>query len=373
VISTIAILAFFALPTLSATPDPLSEEALIEEVRHVNAPAANRKTHADPAMPGTFAELATPRFDRLLPAFKETPHEQMTMLGDFAKGLRTWESLPPPLRAHVEQARADAVALMQASRARSGQLPPGLTAISDLKDPIPEDTVFAAKVVSAEIRRELVAAPPQAVTLCVDAAGFARDLSYGTALGRMLAAGTIRIVAPPCGAALSATRPTETACRALHSIAENTAPLSVMFEQEKIWAELNFFGDTLSDETVTQLPSEARRVAQHPPAEVPFHQAPRFQTVRRWMFGGWARRDLVEERNAILAVADEPASVSDPVVARFDQEDAFWSFRLIGIADEGGHSSWGNFMKRWREAQATLKGLALQCDEARVDAGGAKN
>lgn len=369
-ISTLALLALFSLPTLSATPDPLSEEALIAEAKQVNAPATHRKTHVTPAVPGTFAEHAAPHFDRLLPLSKETPFEQLKMLGDFANGLRTWDSLPPPLRSRVEQAGPEVVALMQASRARSGQLPPGFTALNHLSDPIPEDTMFAAKVVAAEVRRELVSDPGQAVSLCTDAAGFARDLSYGTALGRMLGVGTIRVVAPACEAALSAARPTETACRALHSVAQNTAPLSVMFEQEKVWAELKFFGDTLSEDTVARLPTEARRVVVHPPFD---HAPVRFEGFRRWMFGGWARRDLVEARNAIEAVADAPASVSDPVIARLEQRDIFWSFRLIGVADEGGPPHWGNFMKHWRKAQATLDGLALRCDEARAAAGGSEN
>jgi hypothetical protein len=359
-----AIFPIFAVLMVTASM-PLSEERLIEEVRAIDAPADHRQTHVSSALSGTFAELALPRFERLAPISKGQYGEPTKALGAYARGERSWASLSPELRDTFARALPDVLGLLRASRAASGRLESNLTGAMRLEDPFPEDsTPFAMKIAAAEVRRELEAHAPGALTTCTDALATARDLSFGNALSRMMGVGAIQALAPVCNAAVQMRRPDVASCAALHSVAAHTAPLSVMFQQEKLFGELTFFGSTLSAETRAQLPPEARRVLdQHEQAA---NEDVHFASLRSWLFGAWARRDLVERMNAIIAVVDQSPSVADPIVSKLDDEGLFWSHRLLGI--DGEPTRWMKFVTRVRKAQAQLDSLAAECDSARASA-----
>jgi hypothetical protein len=356
----IALIVVAALPFRAAALSP-SEEKLVADVRRDLDDPVVRPSHVDPALPGSFAELAEPHLLVMAASKKRIGADEWTtsdLLKAVFAGTKPLSDLPGVWAEESKKTQPDLDGLLLATRAGRGALPKPLTLYGLFsRDSQPynfgsiQHAARLAAIVSLQALQRGDTAKARAT--CADVLALARDVSHSAIINQMVAAATLGIMTPACAHVIQKAAPQDRLelARQIRIIRTSWTPFSVtLHEEEALYVQLGLFQESLSPEVTAALPPEARLVVD--PGEVT-----EWQRVRRSLFGGWAKRRLLVSLEEVVAAAEQPPRDADLALERITGP-----FAVFLAGDGSGPANWTGFARRYRTGQARLLLLQLSAE-----------
>lgn len=326
--------------------DPLVER-LVSESNALEGAVHPRPAHVIPPDPGTFAQAVGPLLPEVFklpepePDSVSRPQEDDDAASEawsrafealreqcqkVASGLAPLETMQPPCRKELEQARELMRRVLAATHAEGGGLPAGGGSLSrDDTSSHPSAMQALGRVVqwAALESRELLAAgqPEQAVDTCLDALALSRELSLGGGLhGGKLSASAQELAYRPCAAALDAAS-VERKRQALEQLArlqEGLPPPSDLLREESIFQQLAVFGPEFFPlEAISRLPPAGRVLVAGRGGWFYFSSHLGHPLLRRYL---WRRNAALFD--AMVRYADLPPVERQRAFARLDADHA---------------------------------------------------
>ncbi len=184
-------------------------------------------------------------------------------------------------------------ALLEATHAATGGLPPGLAIATTGRDAWQAATTVADTLAAAEL------SGPQ----CLDALALARDLARGGGtLGIAAAAQLTDRVFPRCARVLIRA-PAEGQAQALEALIDGAPSLARAFREADLDLQVHTFGGWMRPEDIAELPAEIQRAA---------HEAKALPSAffeRQALLGVWAK--LSKTTHAAMTALELPAAERD--------------------------------------------------------------
>jgi hypothetical protein len=330
----------------------------VADVRRDLADPVVRPSQVDPALPGSFGELAEPHLLVMAASKKRIGADEWTT-SDLQKavfaGAKPLSALPSVWAEEAAKTRTDLDALLLATRAGQGKMPKPLTLYGTFSK-APQDYDFssvqhAAKLAAiASLQALQRGETAKARAICADALALARDISHSCLINQMVAIATLGIAAPACAQVIQKTTPPdrEELARQIKIIRGAWTPFSAALHEEALFLQLGIF--PLSPETTEALPLEARIVMSQ-------GEVSEWQRVRRSLFGGWAKRKLLEGLNDVAATFSQPPRDADVALSEISEPLAVFLFD-----SSSDPTNWTGFARRYRTGQARLLLLQLSAE-----------
>ncbi len=357
---------------VSAGEPSALERVIIQDAKAVLGRQVEGGLHCPARLPGSFDELAEAPMRRLRElresVLKDLPYEETRSFQDAAAGRGTF--VPSAAYAEwIQQAAGPARQIRAALCAKAGRVAPGLILFGGWGEKAPYDWLDLGRALQLahwEARKAPEAGPLMPV--CLDSLAAAQLSAPHSLIGRMLAAQFVRDGFDSCREAINVTPAGElsglgTVLRGLAS----RPSFSQVMRDERVFAQLAFFGASYSTEAREQLPREAEALilwGQNQPPELNGFDAPPFAAgARRFLFGGWARRRHFEQMQQAIEAVGLPL---ESAVARLAElnHDVPMAVTLVGH-DAAVSENFGQMLRRDAEHRAMVQMLIMAVEVRR--------
>ena len=233
--------------------------AMSVPAEHIKRPA-----HLQPAVPGTFGELALPALDEFGLAIKEHPFpsgDEGAACTKVVDGALPIAQLPASCRDFLDTGRAAARHVLAATHSEEGGVP-ALVQVGDQADQTWWRAQLAARVAALDIREMLSNGErSMSVQECVDLVALSREVSFaGYLIGRMRGIAILKLADGPCRSAL-AEAPEEMRASARDQLRtlQSTMPTIVYAARtERVYAGFRGCGRFLLSGDRAKMPAAAR-------------------------------------------------------------------------------------------------------------------